>query len=33
MPRALTASSAAARALAGIEPMMLCSRFDLFQPG
>ena len=32
-PRAFTAASAAARVLVGSEPMMLCSRLDLFQTG
>ena len=32
-PSVLTASSAAARVLAGVEPIMVCSRFDLFHTG
>ena len=32
-PSAFTAASAAARTLAGSEPMIVCSRFDLFQTG
>ena len=32
-PSAFTAASAAALTLEGSEPMMLCSRFDLFQTG
>ena len=32
-PRALTAASAAARVVAGSEPMIRCSRCDLFQTG
>src|ERR1700678_242859 len=31
--RALTAASAAARLWAGSEPMVMCSRLDLFQTG
>src|SRR5437763_33 len=32
-PSAFTAASAAARVVAGPEPMIVCSRFDLFQTG
>ena len=32
-PSSRTAASAAARVVAGSEPMIVCSRFDLFQTG